>query len=45
MNKGWNGALPATFIYDEKGRQQVFFIGKRDFASFRQEIEKIIKFP
>jgi thiol-disulfide isomerase/thioredoxin len=41
MNKDWNGALPATFIYDKKGRQQVFFIGKKDFDSFREEIEKI----
>lgn len=40
MNKDWNGALPATFIYDEKGQQQAFFIGKKDFNAFRQEIEK-----
>jgi len=41
MNKDWNGALPATFIYDKKGQQQVFFIGKKDFESFRKEIDKI----
>jgi thiol-disulfide isomerase/thioredoxin len=40
MNKDWNGALPATFIYDKKGQQQAFFIGKKDFNAFRQEIEK-----
>jgi len=40
MNKDWNGALPATFIYDKKGQQQVFFIGKKDFKAFREEIEK-----
>ena len=41
MNKDWNGALPATFIYNKKGQQQVFFIGKKDFESFRKEIEKV----
>jgi thiol-disulfide isomerase/thioredoxin len=41
MNKDWNGALPATFIYDKKGQQQAFFIGKKDFESFCKEIEKI----
>ncbi len=41
MNKDWNGALPATFIYDKKGRQQAFFIGKKDFEGFRKEIEEI----
>jgi thiol-disulfide isomerase/thioredoxin len=41
MNREWSGALPATFIYNAEGRQQAFFIGKRDFASFRREIDKI----
>ena len=41
MNKDWSGALPATFIYDKKGQQQAFFIGKKDFEAFRIEIEKI----
>lgn len=40
LNREWNGALPATFIYDKEGRQQVFFIGKKDFESFKKEIEK-----
>jgi thiol-disulfide isomerase/thioredoxin len=41
MNKKWNGALPATFVYDKTGRQQAFFLGKRDFESLKKEIEKI----
>ena len=41
MHKEWNGALPATFIYDKKGKQQAFFIGKKGFESFRKEIEKV----
>lgn len=41
MNKKWNGALPATFIYDKAGRQQAFFLGKKNFESLKKEIEKI----
>jgi thiol-disulfide isomerase/thioredoxin len=41
MNPKWNGALPATFIYDKTGKQKTFFIGKRDLESFRREIEKV----
>ena len=41
MNKKWNGALPATFIYDKAGRQRAFFLGKKDFESLKKEIEKI----
>ena len=40
LNKDWNGALPATFIYDKGGRQQSFFIGKRDFDFFRKKISE-----
>lgn len=40
VNTSWNGALPATFIYDSKGVQQSSIIGKRDFDSFKKEIEK-----
>jgi len=38
LNKDWNGALPATFIYDKRGRQRAFFIGKRDFEFFRKQM-------
>jgi thiol-disulfide isomerase/thioredoxin len=41
MNKEWNGALPATFIYGKTGRQRAFFIGKKDFEGFKTQIEKI----
>lgn len=40
LNREWNGALPATFIYNKENRQQTFFIGKKDFESFQKEIEK-----
>ncbi|NIM14388.1 MAG: redoxin domain-containing protein [Candidatus Aminicenantes bacterium] len=41
MNKKWNGALPATFVYDKTGRQQAFLLGKKDFETLKKEIEKI----
>lgn len=41
LNKSWNGALPATFIYDAKGKQRFFTIGKSNFERFKNEIEKV----
>ena len=41
LHKKWEGALPATFIYDRSGNQKVFFIGKKDFNGFKKEIEKV----
>lgn len=43
LHKEWNGALPATFIYDKSGKQQAFFVGKKDFNGFKKEIEKVRK--
>lgn len=41
MNKKWNGALPATFIYDKKGTQRLYILGKKDYEYFRGQIEKL----
>lgn len=41
LNKSWNGALPATFVYDAKGKQRFFTIGKSNFDRFKNEIEKV----
>jgi thiol-disulfide isomerase/thioredoxin len=38
LNKDWSGAVPATFIYNEKGIQIKSLIGKRTF----EELEKVI---
>jgi len=43
LNKNWRGAVPATFIYDRKGRQQKFLLGKHSYDEFQQEIESIRK--
>ena len=31
LNTDWNGALPATFIFDEDGKQKVFLEGKQSY--------------
>ena len=31
LNPDWNGALPATFIFDEAGNQKVFLEGKQSY--------------
>jgi thiol-disulfide isomerase/thioredoxin len=42
FNEDWMGALPATFIYDTSGTQQVFLLGKRSYKEFRQTVEKFL---
>ena len=43
LDKKWNGALPATFIFDKYGVRQVFLSGKKSYAEFKKEIEKVKK--
>lgn len=43
LNDDWRGDLPATFIYDGKGRQLAFLSGKQTFESFQQAIESARK--
>jgi thiol-disulfide isomerase/thioredoxin len=38
----WNGALPATVIYDEKGKKKVFLEGKKSYSEFQKTISKMI---
>lgn len=42
MNPKWNGALPATFLYDREGRQVDLFVGGRSYEKFRDAVEKIL---
>lgn len=42
FSKDWNGAIPATFIYDKNGKQVKFIEGKHSFESFSSIIEKLI---
>ncbi len=43
LNKNWNGALPATFIYDKSGKRISFLEGKQTYEKFKKEIEKVLK--
>ena len=36
----WNGALPATFIYDSDGRQTTMMIGKRTLPDFEDALSQ-----
>ncbi len=41
LDKKWNGALPATFIFDVKGNKKVFLSGSKSYDEFKKEIEII----
>jgi thiol-disulfide isomerase/thioredoxin len=41
LNSSWNGAIPATFIYDSAGRQKYFSIGMKTYEQFEKEIKKV----
>ncbi len=43
LDKNWNGALPATFIFDVKGNKKVFLSGGKSYDEFKKEIEIIKK--
>lgn len=43
LDKDWNGALPATFIYNKNGKKVSFLEGKKSYDEFKKEIEKAKK--
>ncbi|PKL81721.1 MAG: thioredoxin, partial [Ignavibacteriae bacterium HGW-Ignavibacteriae-3] len=43
IDENWNGALPATIIYDRNGKKVSFFEGKRSYEEFKAELEKARK--
>ena len=40
LDKKWNGALPATFIFDKNGKKISFLEGRKSYEEFKREIEK-----
>lgn len=38
MNKDWRGDIPATFIFDKKGKLKKFLNGKKTYAEFKNAI-------
>lgn len=43
LNESWFGSLPATFIYDDAGKQQFFLNGKEEFEFFAEKIETLLE--
>ncbi|MGB5289027.1 MAG: TlpA disulfide reductase family protein, partial [Ignavibacteriaceae bacterium] len=43
LSKEWNGAIPATFIYDKNGTQKKILIGKQSYESFEQAVKNLIE--
>lgn len=41
LEKEWNGALPATFIYKENGERVAFMQGKKSLLEFEAELKKL----
>ena len=42
LNKDWSGEIPATFIYDNTGKQNESLIGKQSYELFEKAIKKVI---
>ena len=42
FNKDWNGALPASIIYNSEGKKLEFLEGKHSFEGFSSRIEKFM---
>lgn len=43
MNTAWNGALPATFLYDRRGLLDTILIGGRTYQEFMRRIGSLMK--
>lgn len=40
IDKNWEGAVPATYIYDKTGKVTASILGKKDYPDFEKEILK-----
>lgn len=43
VDQGWQGSLPATFLYNEKGEIVYKHIGRINAVELREAIDKVIK--
>jgi len=43
LDERWSGALPATFVYDRRGRRIAFWEGRADRARFEAAIRSALK--
>ena len=42
LNPRWSGALPATFVYDDTGRQQRFWEGKATYDTMERHVLDVL---
>jgi thiol-disulfide isomerase/thioredoxin len=42
IDKDWSGALPATVIYDQAGNKCAFLEGKKSYAHFTEQLNRLI---
>lgn len=45
FDKSWSGAIPATFIYDPRGLQKKFLLGKQSMQQLKKAVEDITGKP
>ncbi len=45
FDKDWSGAIPATFIYDKKGKRRQFLFGKQSYTQFKKAVEDVLGKP
>jgi thiol-disulfide isomerase/thioredoxin len=41
LDPEWSGALPATLIYDQHGRQRFFHVGQQTYEQFKDAVDKV----
>ncbi len=41
LNASWSGAIPATFVFDAKGKQHLFLLGKQSYQTFKEAVEQV----
>ena len=42
MDKNWEGAIPATFIFDKNGKLRKTLIGKHNYEDFKEVTDKYL---
>ena len=43
VKKSWNGAIPATFIYDRHGKQKFSLLGEQTFEQFKAGVDAALR--
>lgn len=43
LQPSWNGAVPATFIFDRNGKLCSFMTGQRDYQTFKAVLDSVLR--